>query len=68
MGVVGVRRSIGAVEPQTIRGVTLDFWRWSDGGAATHDISTPATRKTYTVFYLKRPGGPSPVVFRRPPR
>jgi glucose/arabinose dehydrogenase len=57
-GVVGIQRSIGAVEPQTFRGLTLDFWRWSDGGAATHDISTPSVATTYTATYLKRPTGP----------
>ena len=57
-GVVGTQRSIGAVEPQTLRGITLDFWRWSDGGASTHDIATPLTATTYTATYVKRPGGP----------
>jgi glucose/arabinose dehydrogenase len=57
-GVVGIQRSIGAAEPQTFRGLTLDFWRWSDGGAATHDVTTPPVATTYTATYVKRPTGP----------
>jgi glucose/arabinose dehydrogenase len=52
--VVGMRRTLGAVSPQTVNGVTYEFETWSDGGAATHDISTPATATTYTaIFHIK---------------
>ncbi|MEK7832431.1 MAG: PQQ-dependent sugar dehydrogenase [Acidobacteriota bacterium] len=45
--VVGVERSIGVPNPQTI----YTFNNWSDGGAATHTISTPATDTTYTATF-----------------
>ncbi|MDQ3814260.1 MAG: Ig-like domain-containing protein, partial [Armatimonadota bacterium] len=51
VGVVGMIRSIGAVSPQTVNGVTYVFSSWSDGGAATHEIVTPATNTTYTAVY-----------------
>ncbi|HEV7860549.1 MAG TPA: PQQ-dependent sugar dehydrogenase [Pyrinomonadaceae bacterium] len=52
--VVGMTRSLGAISPQTVNGVTYEFETWSDGGAATHDISTPATATTYTaIFHIK---------------
>ncbi len=31
--------------------MTYQFTGWSDGGAATHDISTPAAATTYTANY-----------------
>ncbi|MFN0107551.1 MAG: PQQ-dependent sugar dehydrogenase [Blastocatellia bacterium] len=45
--VVGVERSIGVPTPQTI----YTFNNWSDGGAATHTIATPATDTTYTATF-----------------
>ena len=33
------------------------FTSWSDGGAATHTIRTPATARTYTATYRKNPRG-----------
>jgi glucose/arabinose dehydrogenase len=50
-GVVGVQRSIGAPTPQSLGGVSWAFDSWSDGGAATHTISTPSTNRTYTAVY-----------------
>jgi glucose/arabinose dehydrogenase len=50
-GVVGIERSIGAAPTQTVGGITYEFVSWSDGGAATHTISTPATSTTYTATY-----------------
>ena len=49
--VVGFRRSIGAPATQTINGASYGFRSWSDGGAATHTISTPRTSTTYTATY-----------------
>lgn len=46
-------RSIGA--PTTQQGLT--FESWSDGGAAVHDISVPATATTLTANYSGNPGG-----------
>jgi hypothetical protein len=40
-------RSIGAPSPQN--GST--FLSWSDGGAATHEITVPATNTTFTANY-----------------
>lgn len=55
--VVGMRRSLGVVSPQTSGGNTYSFSSWSDAGAATHDIVTPATNTTYTATFT--PGGSS---------
>ncbi len=49
VSVVGMRRSIGAVTPQAAGDVYYQFASWSDGGAATHYIYTPATNTTYTA-------------------
>jgi glucose/arabinose dehydrogenase len=57
-GVVGITRAIEAVSPQTVGGVTYVFDSWSDGGAAAHSISTPASNTTYTaVFRVSGTGG-----------
>ncbi|MEJ7709151.1 MAG: PA14 domain-containing protein [Pyrinomonadaceae bacterium] len=55
-GVVGVIRSLGVISPQTVNGVTYVFDSWSDGGAATHSISTPATNATYTAVFRVNAG------------
>jgi hypothetical protein len=49
--VVGVQRSIGAPSPQTRSGTTYTFSSWSDGGSATHTITTPSTNTTYTATF-----------------
>ena len=49
--VVGIPRSIGAAT-QTVHGKQWQFFKWSDGGAATHDISIPATNTTYTAVFV----------------
>jgi hypothetical protein len=51
LGVVGIQRTLGAVSPQTQGGTTYQFVSWSDGGGATHTISTPAANTTYTATY-----------------
>jgi glucose/arabinose dehydrogenase len=50
-GVVGIQRTIGAAATQTMGGLPYEFVSWSDGGAAMHTISTPATSTTYTATY-----------------
>ena len=50
--VVGFQRPLGAATTQTLNGFTYTFQSWSDGGAATHTISTPAVNTTYTATYL----------------
>ncbi len=57
VGVVGIQRTLGVVSPQTSGGTTYNFSSWSDGGAATHDISTPASNTTYTANFN---GGATP--------
>ncbi|MGH9801574.1 MAG: hypothetical protein ACRD82_14520, partial [Blastocatellia bacterium] len=49
--VVGVERSIGVVSPQTVGATTYTFNNWSDGGAATHTVSTPAVDTTYSATF-----------------
>ena len=49
--VVGMKRTIGAISPQTLGTTEYVFDSWSDGGAATHEITTPATDTTYTAAY-----------------
>ena len=51
-GVVNHERTIGAPSPQTgADGRTYTFASWSDGGAATHVISTPPQDTTYTASF-----------------
>ncbi len=49
--VVGINRTLGVVTPQTSGNNTYQFVSWSDGGAATHNIQTPATNTAYTATY-----------------
>jgi hypothetical protein len=44
------RSSISASSPQTLGGTSYSFAAWSDGGAATHDITASASA-TYTATY-----------------
>jgi glucose/arabinose dehydrogenase len=55
--VVGISRTIAAPSPQTLGAATYTFGSWSDGGAATHAITTPATNSTYTASYTSTGGG-----------
>jgi hypothetical protein len=50
-GVVGIQRTLGVVSPQTVGTTTYEFVSWSDGGAATHTIATPASDTTYTATF-----------------
>jgi hypothetical protein len=50
-GVAGIVRSLQAPSPQTLAGTDYEFVSWSDGGARAHDISTPATNRTYTAAF-----------------
>jgi hypothetical protein len=52
-GVVGIIRSIAAPTPQTLNGLNYGFQSWSDGGARSHEISTPAANTTYTANFIK---------------
>ena len=50
-GVEGVIRTLGVVSPQTSGGTTYDFVSWSDGGQATHEITTPNDDTTFTALF-----------------
>ena len=56
--VVGMVRTIEGVTPQVAGSTTYTFVSWSDGGATSHTISTPATPTTYTATF-QAGGGPS---------
>ena len=49
-GVVGIERDLGAAN-QNLGGRRYQFASWSDGGAVTHTISTPAANTTYTATF-----------------
>jgi hypothetical protein len=68
-GVVGVRREISIASPQTVGGTTYTFQSWSNGGAQSQIISTPAANTTYTATFTGSGGdggrvntGPRPVI------
>jgi glucose/arabinose dehydrogenase len=61
-GVVGIKRTIGAPTTQSPNGDGFTLEGWSDGGSATHDISTPSTNTTYTATYGLTDGAPTNLV------
>ena len=57
-GVVGIVRTLEAVRRRRPAGRPTSSSSWSDGGAANHNISTPAAATTYTATYrVERHGG-----------
>ena len=52
-GVTGLVRTLGVVSPQALGPDLYEFVSWSDGGAASHDISTPETDTTWTATFRK---------------
>jgi len=50
-GVVGMERELGAITPQVLGSTQYQFSDWSDGGAGTHRIATPAAATTYTARF-----------------
>ena len=51
-GVVGMKRDIEAVSPQSPGdGHTYTFASWSDGGARLHTITTPSASATFTASF-----------------
>ncbi|MEO7419982.1 MAG: PA14 domain-containing protein, partial [Thermoanaerobaculia bacterium] len=52
-GVTGITRTLGVVSPQSLGTDLYGFVSWSDGGAATHDIATPASDTTWTAVFRK---------------
>lgn len=49
-GVVGIERDLVAADQQ-VNGRRYRFASWSDGGAASHTIATPAANTTYTATF-----------------
>jgi len=49
--IVGSSGSISAALVQTLGGRTYRFAYWSDDGARTHNVTTPASDTTYTANY-----------------
>jgi len=52
-GVVRMVRTIGAPSLQVRGKFAYSFRSWSDGGAQTHDITTPAANTTYSASFSK---------------
>jgi glucose/arabinose dehydrogenase len=50
--VVDITRSIGAITPQTFNNSSYAFQSWSDGGSATHNVTTPGVNTTYTATFV----------------
>ncbi len=50
--VVGIPHTIQAPTTVTVNGTPYNFLTWSDGGAASHSIDTPAIDSTLTANYL----------------
>jgi glucose/arabinose dehydrogenase len=55
--IVGSRNTIAAPLTQALNGTGYEFVSWSDGGAAQHDVTAPATAATYTATYQRAPTG-----------
>ncbi|HJZ94192.1 MAG TPA: PQQ-dependent sugar dehydrogenase [Gemmataceae bacterium] len=55
--VVGMDRTIEAPPITTVNGVTIRFANWSDRGAATHVVNTPASDTTYVATYTTETPG-----------
>lgn len=62
MAVVGVQRTLSAASPQFVGGQQYTYAGWSDGGAQTHTITTPAVATTYTVSFQQLNLPPAPWV------
>jgi hypothetical protein len=52
--VVGMKRTLGVISPQSSGGFQYTFSAWSDQGAATHTIKTPSTTTSYTAVYARQ--------------
>ena len=60
--IVGSRNSVSAPTPQTLGGTGYQFASWSDGGAASHDLTAPATATTYAARYRQQDPPPAATV------
>lgn len=61
-GVVGIIRNLSAPAPQDYNGVSYVFDRWSDGGAQSHEITTPESDTTYTAYFRRAGTAPGIVI------
>ncbi|CAN5190373.1 hypothetical protein BH09PAT3_BH09PAT3_3160 [soil metagenome] len=59
---MGVDRTVGVASPQFINNSQYSFTNWSDGGAQTHTVRTPAVATTYTANLAVLPQPPAPWV------
>ncbi|GAB3898878.1 PQQ-dependent sugar dehydrogenase [Spirosoma agri] len=55
-GVSRIVRSLEAVSPQTVGGITYTFASWSNGGARLQSLSTPGTNTTLTATFAPSTG------------
>ena len=66
----GSVHTVAALNPAAANGVRYTFARWSDGGAATHQITVPTApttlRADYTTAYLLQSTAPVGSVSRTP--
>ncbi len=51
--IVNSANSVSAPSPQSLGSLSYTFSSWSDGGAASHNITAPATAATYTATYTQ---------------
>jgi glucose/arabinose dehydrogenase len=56
----GGRITLSAPATATIGGVPHTFVSWSDGGAASHEVTVPTAATTYTAVYQPSPAGTPP--------
>jgi hypothetical protein len=52
--IVGSSHTIATTSPQGTGATVYAFAGWSDGGAISHTITTPASATTYTVYFTTR--------------
>ena len=50
--IVNSVNTLSAPSPQTLAGVTYNFASWSDGGAASHNITAPASATSYVATFV----------------
>ncbi len=50
--VEGVTRTLGVASSQVLNGQQYVFSSWSDGGSATHDITTPTADTSYIATFV----------------
>ena len=60
--VLGMKRTLDVVSPQVLGTTSYNFSSWSDGGAANHQIVTPAAATTYTAAFTAAADAVKPVV------